>query len=85
MNNSVALKRQFDDKCITYEKEDYLDCVIYCVVHYKLYGLGEALAYLRFTLGKQIDAILSSWQTGSYYADLQAVYEHLQSDNNPPP
>lgn len=58
------------------EKDDILDCMIYCIVKGGIYNIGNSLKALVLLLGKDGD-LLSKRGVDSYRADLQGAVQYL--------
>lgn len=58
------------------EKDDILDCMIYCIVKGGIYNIANRLKALVLLLGKDSD-LLSKRGVDSYRADLQGAVQYL--------
>jgi hypothetical protein len=58
------------------EKDDILDCMIYCIIKGQIQNIGLSLQALMLLLGKNSD-LLSRKGVDSYRADLQGAIQYL--------
>ena len=59
-----------------FEKDDILDCMIYCIIKGQIGGIGKSLKALMGLLGKN-NELLSKRGVDSYRADLQGAIQYL--------
>lgn len=64
-----------------FEKDDIIDCMIYCVVKGGINGLGRSLKALAVLLGKDSE-LLSKRGVDSYRADLQGAVQYLSEEHS---
>jgi hypothetical protein len=62
-----------------FEKDDILDCMIYCIVRGQLQEVRLSLQALQLLVGKNSD-LLSKKGVDSYRADLQGAVQYLCED-----
>ena len=64
------------------DKDDVVDCLIYCIVKGDvcLEKLGLSIKFFYYVLGTDTNIILSKFRCDSYLADLEAVYDFLVQD-----
>ena len=58
------------------EKDDILDCMIYCIIRGEIKDVGMSLKALMLLIGKNSD-LLSKKGVDSYRADLQGAIQYL--------
>jgi hypothetical protein len=58
-----------------FEKDDVLDCLIYCIVKGEISGISQSLRALMSLLGES--DLLSNKGVDSYRADLQGAAQYL--------
>ena len=61
------------------DKDDFVDCLIYCVVKGDicLQDLGVSLKYFIYIVGADCENILSKFRCDPYFADLEGVFDYL--------
>jgi hypothetical protein len=64
-----------------FEKDDIIDCMIYCVMKGGVVGLGSSLRALTLLLGKDSE-LLSKRGVDSYRADLQGAIQYLSEETS---
>lgn len=74
-SNRIKEKRQLS-YVSQLEKDDILDCMIYCIVKGEIYNIGHSLKSLVLLIGKDGD-LLSKRGVDSYRADLQGAVQYL--------
>jgi hypothetical protein len=62
-----------------FEKDDIIDCMIYCIVKGGIAGLGDSLKTMALLLGKDSE-LLSKKGVDSYRADLQGAVQYLTEE-----
>jgi hypothetical protein len=66
-----------------FEKDDIIDCMIYCIVRGQLRGIGHSLQAMQVLVGKD-SGLLSKRGVDSYRADLAGAVEYLRHDQTSP-
>jgi len=62
-----------------FEKDDIIDCMIYCIVRGGITGLAGSLKALNLLLGRESE-FLSKKGVDSYRADLQGAVQYLAEE-----
>ncbi len=64
------------------DKDDFVDCLIYCIVKsdISLEKLGLSIKFFYYMLAADAEIILSTFRCDPYLADLEAVYDFLSQE-----
>ena len=75
--NSKRIQRELGISSVSqFEKDDIIDCMIYCIVRGEITGLAGSLKALNLLLGRESE-FLSKKGVDSYRADLQGAVQYL--------
>ena len=75
--NSKRIQRELGISFVShFEKDDIIDCMIYCIVRGEITGLAGSLKALNLLLGRESE-LLSKKGVDSYRADLQGAVQYL--------